>query len=532
MAKIPTSTIYTFKNVWVSVDDLKYPVASVTVILQENAIPMLRLIVDPAHKYGDPSDAMVADLQSASMWLEKLLLAAEKKTDKTEFNLEMFTSDKDGNQIKEQSLNLTGWVLNSAGLMGVSASGGFTLGLELLHPIAKLQYSGLNIGSIFGTTNITNPIAGDDIISGLVDALNVYSEAIEASDDAPPEISTFCSFSGVSADEFVETFKQNLITSGTILETHLKWDTSFTTGGYRNWPLDCLSKEAAIKNSLLSYVMSGLKDTNVWELLARNICPEWYVSITPTYWDPQLVLAPFTPWATPKIIFNSDVIADITFPSSDPNPLSGVWISYSRPGVQPDYTWFINSQTLDKAAFSGVGYMTKNPNGQIMMGGAPSWYSDAIISDAGSSGNDATWFEDNDSMKTPANISIDPIINIQTANPGSDVEDSLVRSGIAAIAEQTFLTRHRQESQIVIKCPLLITYKNSKVPGNYVIPGVSAAAKDEGGGDIVAFHIIGVAHNINCMNNSAGTEINGVYARPGTGYVDVKSPTYNPIYKI
>ena len=139
----PQERVYTFKNVSVTIEGIEHAVSSITLILRETSIPMLRLVIDPKHTAKDAViPASTASLSSIADSLVDLLKAAELKSTATKFSFEMYGWKNNKPNQLIQELKLDNWVLNSAGMVGVSASGNFSLELELLHPIALTQMGG------------------------------------------------------------------------------------------------------------------------------------------------------------------------------------------------------------------------------------------------------------------------------------------------------------------------------------------------------------------------------------------------------
>lgn len=536
----PTSKIYTFKNVKLTISGRAYPVSSIMLYLQETSIPLLRLTLDPAHVYGagGMDQASKADLTAASGWLKDLLLLAEAKTDATALTVDIYEATNP--TVPVQKLNLTNWILNSAGLTGVSATGRFSLAVELLHPIAAIQMGGMNIGSIFGKFNWgLDAVTADNIPQGISQVLWRYRDIITPNPTiANMETDGSCGAVDVPVEEYVEAFRNKLDTVAAELMAHLLWDTSLVSAPYSEWPLQCIDKEELIKNGLVSYVLGGIVETNLWEVIARHICSQWAVSIIPTFWKEHLTMLPFTPWDEPRIDLRADVVADVDFPSADPNPLAGTWISYSKTAVNPDWSYFINGNNVTEIAFGGMGYIPDiTAKGQIANVQAPGWYSNMLGSDGADAGEvtnppeQETNFEN---VTVPSNMEYSDSPAVSPTVGGTSIEHKLYRDGLYIIAKQLFLTYFRQETEIRLACPLLITYEFADTgPEKYLIPGVNARVLNEDNTVAFAFHVTAVTHRIDCQEGVAGTAISGTYTRPDGAYPGrVEQPEYNPMYYI
>lgn len=542
MATDTTSKIYTFKNVKVLIADTVYPVSSVTLYLQETSIPQLRLTLDPAHTWGvnETDRASQADLMTASQWLEPLLKLAEKKVDTTLFTLDVYESNTT-NAGPAQQLKLENWILNAAGLTGVSATGRFSLAVELLHPIASLQEGGMNIGSIFGKySKGMSAVAAENIPGAIVEILNAYSGII-ITDPAIDSMATsgLCGAPDVPIETYVTTFQTRLVTLAADLAQHLKWDTTLISNTCNAWPLSCIDRESSIKNSLAGYILGGLVETNLWEILARHICGQWCVSIIPTFWESYLTMVPFTPWDSPCIDIHSKVISDIDFPSADPTPIAGTWISYSKAAVNPDWAYFLDENSINEITFSGMGYIPSiEAKGQVANVQAPGWYSNMLGNDAAAAGavTEPATQETNftDDIVSPNGIAYDDQAAVTPNNGVTSLEHEAYRDGLYVIAKQLFLTYFRQETVIRINCPLLITYSGADTDAaHHMIPGVTAQVLNEDDSTAFVFHVIGVTHNIDCQEGTAGTVISGTYTRPSGAYPgSVEDPEANPMYSL
>jgi hypothetical protein len=547
--------VYAFKNVTLIIDGTPYVPASVFIILRENGIPTARILVDPAHAPGDPGEpATAASLGSLYTNSKRLLKSA---TDKKPASLTLDVHNKDG---LLYALKLTDWVITAAGMTGVSASGAFQMEVELQHPICRTAFCGFNLGSFITDMKVKpGDLPSTDMVAAIAAAVNKYSE-IPISN--PDMTSAKCNASIPNLSNALQAFKKKLKDASTALTNHLRWDGAYNNAcGYNKWPLEiCMSDLVdQIVVALQAYVSNGL-DSNLWETLVRHICPQWFVSVIPSYWDAKLVLAPYTPWADYKITLTEDLIADINFDGIDPNPLAGVFAQYSAPGLGLDYTVYVPGDSEKANRFEGILYMpVKNPMpGSSVMVAAPAWLEAVAGTSGAAAGAKSSPAKAEGigigNVKTPSNTDIDDNIAAQQSGSSSTGYNAdRFRGGLYHCAHQTFLTLFRQDVPVTVKCPLLIATAGSTVPDNYVIPGfvcrimtspppasssgapianrATAAPPVSAGTVLYDFYITDVVHNIDCVRGVASTQISGRYPRPEDEFKDiVKNGTCNPVY--
>jgi hypothetical protein len=528
----PEERVYTFQNVVFDVNGVEYCVSSINIILRENSIPTVRLIVDPAHVPTDPvtpaTKATLEDLHASHQALQE---AAENKS---VANLHFEVWNVNG---MKQQVSLENWVTTAAGMTGVSASGSFALEVEIQHPICKTNYAGLNLGGFITELKVSpGDLRDDNLITAVADSITKYADLKVDANIMEAE----CNASPASIADLIDAFGTKLRDAATALEEHLEWVVDYNNDcGYSDWPIPgCLdTQQDLIVRSVLSYVTNGL-DTNVWEIMARHICPQWFVSIIPRYWEDKLVLAPFTPWGDPMILITDSEIADITFPGVDPNPIAGVFVEHLAPGAGDDYTVYLPNESSAKMNLNGMGYIPEaKPPGMLSVMSVPRWLEAAIMSQAAEDG-DATSpqaAEADGDASTPANGEVDEENDVESDDE-ADFNHALYRGALYWCAKQTFLTLFRQDVQVNLRCALLLGTANSSVPGNWVAPGFVCQI-DANGTALFDFYITDVIHTIDCQAGTAGTQISGRYARPsvtsaGTaGFPGVvEPPACNPVY--
>ena len=531
MATSEQTPVYTFKNVSLTAGGGSYAVSSITIILRENAIPTARVVIDPLHGPSDPpTPATKASLSTLAEKCDALQKSAVNKESAS------LTLEVDNNEGAQQELNLSGWKLTAAGVPGISASGAFTFEVEMQHPICLINYCGLNLtGFTDRFTLSSEAIASSDIVSALAEFLVMLSQlAVDTGN-----LDASCGSNVSSPAAAISKAQSKLIDAADTIDAHLLWDTSISSCSYNDLPLNtCFSNyQNLILKALSGYISNGM-DANVWEVFSRHICPQWFVSIIPTYWKDTLSVTPFTPWDDPQIYISDTDISDLNFPGVDPNPLAGVYIESMAPGITPCYTVFVPTQSDVTSEVMGMLYVPESTDliGSIVTANSPGWIDSVIASIAGYVGDQSSpeKAEDDDGVKTPANSA-----NSDESKSESDdaLKDnlSLYRGAWFLAAQTIFMTLFRQDVQVTLQCALMIQCgssmkSTSDVEDDRIIPGVSCTVKGDGG-NLFNFYVTDVIHVIDCQAGHAHTEIQGRYARPDGGFEGVMPEgTCNPIW--
>jgi len=541
MADSNEDRVYVFDNVRFETGGREWCVSSLVIILQENAIPTVRIVVDPVHTPAEPmAPATSATLSEIAGWHKDLQKLAN---DKATANLSLEVHKRDG---LEQELDLKDWIVTSAGIVSVKATGAFALEVEIQHPLCLCDYAGMYLGSFIENLDFApNDLSSTDILAALYDALDKYlSTAIDETTLTQVDCYTGADPGAATASAMIKDFIDKLHEAADQLIAHLEWSPDYHNNcGYSNWPLElCLGTDPTlglneiVVSAVGDYVVSAL-DTNLWDVISKHICPQWYVSVIPTYWENKLKLVPFTPWNEPSITFVDTDISDVVFPGADPGPLSGTIIRHKAPALGGDYTSFVPVASDKEFNMDGVLFV---PNGEVegglVMLESPHWLK-ALEARAASYVGEYTSppkVEPTGKLKTAANTAYGTTPAAESGISYEYVFD-IFRGALYYCAWQTFLTKFRQGVEASVHTRLLMTSTNSNVPGGWVCPGHVCSVKKTsaaGAGEVVFdMYITGVVHEIDCQRSTASTEITGRYARPAEGFMDVaKNGMCNPVY--
>jgi len=530
----PKSDVYVFKNPNVTLDGTEYCLSSLSIILKENAIPTLRLSVDPAHTPEDPMNpATPATLNNILKWHTKLQnLTATKKTGSV--SLEVHNTSG-----LEQTIALKDWLITGAGILGTSAAGSFALEVEMQHPLAGCDYSAMNLGNFIGPVDLMSKehdIRGDNIIDTLHKALVAYSEIpldpkavdVECAEPVAPSIASL---------------RTKLQDATAALGLHLEWRPEMSEGdcGYTEWPVeDCLDESTttgapnidALVETIAGYVV-GQSEFTIWELVAAVFCPHWAVSIIPTFWLDALALAPYTPWGYPSTIILDSEINDITFPGMDPAPIAGTFLQMQAPCAGADSTTFGSGLQDSIINIEAIPYVVDGIDGRITRLESPDWLKGLSMVSAGqSSGRTSPAGKGQSRVHTSSSTLIGHSPASDTADQYS-VNAETYRGILYRCAKQYFLSSFKREVTVTLNTKLLLALPSNRsaIEGGWVIPGQSCGVQTHDEVDVFDFYITEVVHTIDCQNSRAGTVIKGGYARPGAvGGGIVPTGTCNPLY--
>ena len=528
--------VYTFENVLFQTADQGWEVSAFTLILQENGIPTARLTLDPGHWAGeDVEPATTATLGRLVEWHDALQVAAQAK-EKASFQMDIVTNFK-----VEQAVRLDDWIVTAAGMTGISATGGFALEVEIQHPICITNYTGLNLGSFVAPPNMTN-VASSDIVAAFVDGINKY--ATTETDLKTLQSSGCGATNSIDLPAIVADYKSKLTKTAAALVETLEWKPALAGAcEHEPWPLDlsCFtSMEQLLADTLAEYVSGGI-DGNIWELLVRHLCPQWQVSVLPTWWMQKLIMTPFTPWGEPSLTVVDTDISDINLPGVDPAPVAGVICHYQVPGQGGDMTALTDRGSDREIVTEALIYAPEGkPDGTYVDFSVPAWLNTLRMKLGGKDGSKTNHAakEAEGKLKFASSLGNNAQVNSESSDSYVDVLDTL-RGAAYYFANQAFLTMYRQMMQITLTTRLLFKSEGSSLVGNWIVPGqicrVEAGSEEnlpEAGKVFVDFYVTNVIHIVDCQAGNAHTEIDGRYVRPKGGFADVaENGTCNALYE-
>jgi len=518
----------------------KYAVSSFLMILAENGLPLVRIVIDPAHTYKqgfvsgsfDSPPATAATLGVIIKWHEDFQLwATEKK--KAEFNMDVYRNDTPdlpgSSPVLDQKINLKDWLITGAGIVGANAGGSFALEIELQHPLVGADYapSGLFAYAEKMAMEVADAEDFTDIPDGIQKTLRHYADG-EAAD-------MWDFLCGGSTDGTQEDMRDKLAEqikkAATVIQKHLKWvgelppvatpagvaaaaaraeaaaaaaaaGTAAPAPTYKRWPVEwCWEGDIKfVKLALVDYI-GGNAEASPWELLAHRFVTEWGVCIVPTYWKDHLEMRPVGPWHDPAIILDETDINDIQFPGVDPSPLAGILIPHGSPASAGSYSIYVkddgSKQRGETETFVGNAEITYIPNailaatgdkyrGRVYQVSPPHWCGSAGRNQSASDGDKTSVKRSERAKKLRHSGVTKPGESAGTEVATAQTLETLdkTRYSMARAAKYTYLQRFRSQVQLQLRCRLLFTSLGSKIDPvggrGYIIPGNVIRIKDTG----------------------------------------------------
>jgi hypothetical protein len=536
-------------------------------VLRDNAIPIVRVTVDPAHEYFsgpvgsfNSPDATEATLSRIIEWHKKFQTWSVQKKP-ADFHL-IVTRKEDpdipGDGTVEQTLDLKNWVLTGAGIKGASASGNFALEVELSHPLAGCDNSPAVLSGFKQMVEFRPSEAGwADIPTALVEIMRKYATYKRCLTDEGlwGSSATGCPEIEPPEDSIREKLTKQVKAAADIVDKHLKWNAAGYDGSYTEWPVEeCFAPMLQELQLCLSDQIIGNADATPYEILMNVICPTWGTILVSTYWadsagDQKLELRPFSPWMRDQVKIVSTDVADVQMPGVDPAPVAAIIEQHQGVMSAGEFSVYIKHADDNGFISDEIAYMPEKIVNSDEWGGRvyhlmpPTWCMMTGVKEGGKKGDKTNQktAESDRKLATGANSSVLAPSNIETSTTRIANRLERVRSAIWSHCKYTFMSKFRQGVSTRLSCRLLITSPDSTLPGNHVIPGhvfqlvdaipdfaVTGSTLPE---PIFDFYCDGVVHSMDCQNGHASTEITGKYVRP-VGEFDgiVKSGDLNPLY--
>jgi len=502
-------------------------VSAIEIHLRENSIPEIVLHVDPAHTTADPMvPGMRVGLQDLSKWNVVIQTMAQNK-DRANLAFEVWRKDE-----KEQAISLTDWIVTGGGL--VTQGERFVFEIIIQHPLSACSLTGVTLGELADFQDVhTNQTIGTNIVEALVlSATNIAGAEVRQT--------AVSNNAKISADvrAAVKRAQTKLLKAAGVLSAYLKWDPLLYNDGslpwsYEDWPQATqLQKSNLAYSSVISRYVWGMKDVNLWEILAHTIVDDWSVSIVPTFWT-ALTLTPTSPWLEPALVIDDIDIAGVNFPAYERSMVAGVYCPSQFPCGGLNYDHIQNAAFAMKYSTQAILYMPNDPNieGLVLNMNQPQWLQALMyvdVSELQVNDNFGT-NEQNGRLTTPCNVTFGKNTNDMDPTAIAAAADRAAGASYAC-ANQFFLTQFRSGSQASIHTRLLLTYGSATTMGGYVLPGYVCRVKS-GDVNVMDFYMTEIIHRINFDQGVADTTIAGKYVRPPEGFTNVaETGTPNPMW--
>ena len=499
--------LYTFSGVALTLDGTQYNVASVIIALTESGIPEVTLTVDPAHALGDPAAPAVSSTFALIKTLnDKFQLAAVKRS-KATFSMTVQSTGADN-----YTLTLKDWLCTTAGF-GTVSTAGIGLRLTISHPVVVLNGTSTVLGNIVGYTS-----ASYGQVTNATDIIDIFSKILQqyantTRQNKPTTTDAVCYAGDMPQSNEVFNFILTQVRNiSDALPRTLVWYQS--PGTTSRWPFDYCNPELTpyIRYAMVDEMFDGTA-FNMWDLLTQRICPNFLLSLVPTYTQDQLRVQPAGYWADPQLTVNEYEIESMSLPPVDPQPTIGVMLSAAMRSSQGGEESFPDQLSHQLAAYAMIPYIPQ------MFLNDPTIFGRLVL------GNPATWFErawwhaQHPKTNALTGISKDgpATVNGESGFPAtgtaSQFNEDKKKAMLRAYARALFQLTFRRGMQTRLTTRLMIKNESSGLPDKIVAPGVVCRVMTAQGKLFYDFYATHVVHVIDVQNNNAHSEIAGMFVR-------------------
>lgn len=522
------------------------PVSTVTIKLEESKIPEVWVIIDPAHLEGDPvTPGTAGTLDKLQLWTIRAQKYAVDPTSRATLKIQRLG----GPGVEDESIELKDWLVIGAGMTGVSATGQFSLELQLQHPIGLLDRSPAYLG------NLNRGIAWHyaqykDPVDGLIRAYRALIADDPDKRRVPPKPINqvpSCSYGAphntTLEQAFLEAEKQ-IKTKVDELEKYLEWKKVWpgnTDVAYSDLPLgDTCFADADWKRGVQKAITpyADFKEASIWSVVSNVFLADWQLALIPTFWNEKLQVIPFSPWGKPSITVYDDEISDINFPGVDAAPVGGVRVQCSPSLAASDLTDFHDSQDVESQTeatdviyLPGAAFKSGKALGRIISMNIPMWLPSTLHTAAAYAQEEKGFV----TPETTAFVTGEDIQEGAVVPTGGSTAAMYIDRYVGAVyrtAHQFFLSSFRQQIEARFSTRLMFKSKNSLWDQNYVVPGcvvrLESSVEDK---VFLDMYVTSITHVISAGASKAYTEWTGRYCRPKVGFPEMAvNGDYNPIY--
>lgn len=467
-------------------------IASFTLVLAVNTIPTISLVVLPIEITHDKTTNITASaetIQSVTNLYQTLsgLVPSYETTATVELQV-------DCNNHPE-NVTLQDWILTDVALDTITPTGAPMINVTLAHPSIMLSKVG-NIYEVYKSQQLLadykEEITGDNLVEVLDSVYKFYANADEENFYEIADIAN-----GGPNDEIAAKLRKIRQAMAEHLPSKYLTD---ETGGliFQNiLPelTDCIRVATA---QLVAPTPFG---NSLWKRLITEISGAFLVQVKPTYTQPQLTLAPITPWQTSSYTIGTNRITDLVTNGIDPAPIIGV----AAERAAWDQGLFINAANrIAYPQFDNTYAFYMPP--EVLKG---------------------------DTIGEIQNIALSPVINLMceldaggftisgandpklAANKSSIADEDKEKLG-AAYAEGVFQLSYRQQCRATLATvPMFYDDARSEIyPGN-----ILTVRDDRGGGPLYSGYISRIV-TTGTSSGGGGTTFELMYCRGGEGRDD------------
>ena len=514
------------------VGGVDYYVQGYRLALSAGSIPQLTVELDPGvHNRLAPNPdaerkrALVREIIRIKDELDQLL---DGKTAQRLVDFECMVESDDP---EDQSLDLRGWLLTGVGMVFDRQGAAVGIQVEARHPAWKLtevpaQLDGLESAKMRDHLDLEGDNLHALISSAMQKVLSTYEVQFAHK---------------YTAEARAEQHKRSSTENGyqralDAFAGHYRWDQRGNALGLPVKGLDPPFKPA-IETGMYRYV-AGLFATGNWDKFTTSLLSDWYATLVPTFWEPQLRIVPFAPWSAPTARIPVTNFNRIEAPPHAPMPVSSVSMMLTH----ADRVSWDKADTRETLAPSIAEAIVDRPGRSVMLT-LPAWLADI----------NQTLFARSAGRETPGARALDGrlltstnAISWETSTVG--VEDTSQRLEFletlrTVFAPQLLIDSYRRQTGISLSGRLMMKHKAADPQlGRYLVPGTVVYLGEDIGVDapmpfeapeetgLYAFYLTDVVHHASRTAGTATTMLRGQYVRspnPGPTIVGERGTLIN-----
>lgn len=480
-----------------------------------NSVPQITLMVDIGPDGSNRQAAPAVSLDDARYVFDRCREMVRK--DGATLSLSISCRTVGPGKSGVQSLNINGWLLTDIAISPVVYRGVCTASLTFQHPLCKAHLGGAVPALVYmretpGEVEDGNPFA-------------VFIRTLRAYEAAQREAQMPVAIPGAAAPEEVrEQLLSRLAKATSDLEAALTW----THGGLPAFGY-LAGWSSLLCRGLSIYAMpSG--GNSVLQALLGGLVPECSLAVGGDYTKQALEIGPFEPWADASLTISDSDIVSLSFPPTDPAPLSGVRVCMSLSGSDgvasyhpiscqagddalPAETFYIPDSELSSDYLYGPIQQFQEPGWLVSMASFEAATSSRLVSDSfmAAGGGLQT------AAGTPRGGSVEFGAGIEG---GSSIDYS---QATLACAKAYFETSLMKDWVFTATARLMFSAQ-----GGILCPGRVIAVRS-GSGEVLGGYVVAVEHVISVANRNATTRITCSHPRFGALPAAITSKT-NALY--
>lgn len=416
-----------------------------------------------------------------------------------------------------QSLSISGWLLTDIALSPVVYRGVCTASLTFQHPLCKAHLGGA-VPTLVHVDETLDNVEDGNPLAVFIRALRVY-EAAQREAQLPAAIP-----GAAAPEEMREQLLSRLSKAASDLESALSW----THGGLPAFGY-LAGWSSLLCRGLSIYAMpSG--GNSVLQALLGGLVPECSLAVGGDYTKPTLDIGPFEPWADASLTVTDSDIVSLSFPPTDPSPLSGVRVCLSASGsdgvvsyhpiscqagvgARPAETFYVPASELSAEYLYGPIQQFQEPGWLVAMSSLEAAASARLVSDS--------FMAVDGGLQTAAGTPRGGSVEFGAGIEGGSSID--YAQATLACAKAYFETSLMKDWVFTATTRLMFS-----ASGGILCPGRVLAVRS-GAGEVLGGYITGVEHVISVANRTATTRVTCSHPRFGALPASITSKT-NALY--